>query len=184
MAVTITKEDGTGLANANSYADLNNAEAYLENTGRKSNPAWKNASSDAKRAALIVATAFMDATFRCRWLGILVEATQDTQALDWPREGLFLPSGAVRPPDPIPPAIANGCIEYALIEVDGGISPNPTYDPTGRSVKESAVRVEGAVSKKTVFDGGTRPVTNRKYPAAEAVLREYLTPASRLLLRA
>ena len=182
MAITLIQEDGTGLANANSYEDDAGATAYLENTGRKSE--WKAFSTQDRLAALLVATQFMDQTYRCRWLGVPVVATQDTQALDWPREGLFLPSGDPRPADPIPEAIAQGCAEYALIAATSGINPDPTYDPTGRSVQEKTVRVEGAVSKKTVYDGGTTPVINRRYPAAEGVLREFLTPSSRVLLRA
>lgn len=182
MAITLTKEDGTGLANANSYEDVAGANQYMEDTGRRTE--WTAFSSAERRSALIVATQFMDQTYRCRWLGDLQESTQDTQALDWPREGLTLPSGAVRPASPIPQEILSGCAEYALIAATSGINPDPTYDPTGRSVKEKTVRVEGAVSKKTVYDGGTRPVINRRYPAAEGVLREFLKPASRTLLRA
>lgn len=183
MAITLTKEDGTGLANANAYEDVAGANQYMEDTGRRTE--WTAFSSAERRSALIVATQFMDQTYRCRWLGVPQESTQDTQALDWPREGLFLASGAVRPASPIPPAIAQACAEYALIAASPqGINPDPTYDPTGRSVREKEVRVEGAVRKKTVYDGGTTPVINRRYPAAEGVLREFLTPTSRTLLRA
>ena len=182
MAITLTKEDGTGLANANSYEDDAGASAYMEQTGHKA--VWRAFSASQRNAALIVATQFMDQKYNARWLGILAEATEDTQALNWPRDDLFLPSGAVLPSDPIPVEIAQGCAEYALIDAGGGINPDPTYDASGRSVKITEVLVVGAVGKKTEFDGGTAPVTNRRYPAAEGVLRKWLTPSSRTLLRA
>jgi hypothetical protein len=182
MAVTVVKEDGTGLANANSYADEADALAYLESTGRKD--AWTAFSGNDRRAALIVATQYMDDTYVNRYLGIVSVATQDTQALLWPRDELTLPSGADLASNLIPPEVAQACAEDALVAATDGIDPNPTYDPSGRSVKVSKVRVEGAVSKETEFDGGTRPVVNRRHPAAERVLRKWLTPSSRLLLRA
>lgn len=183
MAITLTKEDGTGLANANAYEDVAGANQYMEDTGRRTE--WTAFSSAERRSALIVATQFMDQTYRCRWLGVPQESTQDTQALDWPREGLFLPSGAVRPASPIPDAILQGCAEYALIAAsDAGINPDPTYDASGRALSYDRKRVEGAVEIEKHFTGGTTPVINRTYPKAEAVLREFLTPSSRTLLRA
>jgi len=183
MAITLTKEDGTGLANANSYEDDAGAKAYMELTGRKDE--WAAFGTQDRLAALIVATQFMDQTYRCRWLGELAEATQDTQALDWPRDGLKLPSGAVIASTAIPAAIAQACAEYALIAAGNGINPNPTYDASGKSISKLKVRVEGAVSKETEFaSASSGPVLFRRYPRAEGVLREYITAASRTLLRA
>lgn len=182
MAVTIVKEDGTGLANANAYADEADALAYLESIGKKD--AWTVFSGNAKRAALIAATQFMDDRYVARYLGDISVATQDTQALLFPRDNLEFPSGALIPSANIPVEIGQACAEYALVAATTGIDPNPTYDASGRPVKVSKVRVEGAVAKETEFDGGTTPVINRRHPAAERVLRKWLTPTSRLLLRA
>ena len=182
MAVTLIKEDGTGLANANSYADAADALAYMETTGRKS--VWTAFSANDRLSALIVASAYMDDVYAARYLGELNEPTQDTQALQWPRQGLLYPSGALILPADIPPEIAQACAEFALISAQGNLDPNPTYDASGRAIKVSKVRVEGAVSKETEFDGGTAPVTRRKHPSAERVLRKWLIPSSRLLLRA
>lgn len=182
MAVTLVKEDGTGLANANSYADAADALAYMEQTGRKS--VWSAFSANDRLSALIVATAYMDDIYADRFLGVPSVATEDVQALAWPRDELTLPSGAAIASADIPPEIAQAAAEFALISAQGNLDPNPTYDATGRAVKVSKVRVEGAVSKETEFEGGTRPVTRRKHPTAERVLRKWLIPSSRLLLRA
>lgn len=182
MAVTLVKEDGTGLANANAYQDAAGALAYMEQTGRKT--AWTAFSANDRLAALINAAAYMDDIYGDRYLGIISVATQDTQALLWPRDELTLPSGAAIASADIPKEVAEACAEFALISAQGNLDPNPTYDASGRSVKRALVRVEGAVTKETEYDGGTNPTTRRRHPSAERVLRKWLTPSSRLLLRA
>lgn len=178
MAITLTKEDGNGLANANSYEDDAGATAYMENTGRKD--AFKAFDTSARLGALISATAYMDDTYRDRFKGDLVEATQDTQALAWPRENLTLPSGAVRDPTSIPAEISEACAEFAFAMLSAGVTdlqPNAVYDATGRTVDEQTVRVEGAVLKSVKYTGGTGSPKRRKYPAAERILRRWLCPS-------
>ena len=182
MAVTLVKEDGSGLANANAYEDASGALAYFANTGRTD--AWKAYSADARLAALVNATTYMDDVYGDRYLGELNATTQDTQALLWPRQGLLLPSGAAILPANIPPEIPAACCEFALISAAGDLDPNPTYNASGRSVSYERVRVEGAVEKETHYDGGTGKVTKRRHPTAERVLRKWLRPVSRLVLRA
>lgn len=183
MAVTLVKEDGTGLANANSYADAADALLYMEQTGRKE--AWAALTGNARLSALINATAYMDDTYGSRYLGDRVVATEDTQALDWPREGVLYSSGAVILPTDIPPEIGEACMEFALIDATAGLNPNPAYDASGRAVDYSRVLVVGAVEKETHFGGSPSPTARRRYPVAERVLRKYLRASSgRLLLRA
>lgn len=186
MAVTLTKEDGTGLANSNSYEDIAGADQYMENTGRKAQ--WKAFSSAVRTSALLVATQFMDDYYRCRYLGVRAEATIDTQALEFPRDGLAAPSGAEIPSANIPPEILEACAEYALVAAAGPIQANPTTSGSGRSIKVEKKRVEGAVSIETEYDGsptGSLSIA-KAYPAAELILSRWLKPAvlGRLLLRA
>ncbi|MCK5497313.1 MAG: hypothetical protein KAI41_07280 [Hyphomicrobiaceae bacterium] len=185
MPHTIKVEDGTGLVDANSYVSLADAESYIEATGRQKNPAWLAAGTAEKNSALINATQYMDTTYLCRYLGERAEATIDTQALEFPRDGLFAPSGAAIPSADIPPEIANACAEFALVDVAGEIQPDPVpVDDSGRTVTFKRVRVEGAVEKETRYTGASNANTRRKYPRAERVLRKWLRPVSRLLLRA
>ena len=51
MAVTLVKEDGTGLPNANSYEDDVGASQYMEDTGRKTE--WRAFSGADRTSALI-----------------------------------------------------------------------------------------------------------------------------------
>jgi len=79
MALTLIKEDGSGLANANAYADAADGDAYHE--GHLYATDWTGANSATKAAALVMATRFIDAYFQFRGF-----KAHDTQALQWPRE--------------------------------------------------------------------------------------------------
>ena len=84
MALTLTKEDGTGKADANSYANVADGDAYHE--GHLYATAWTGATSDQKAAALVMATRVIDAEYQFN--GVKVDAEQ---ALQWPREGCHDP---------------------------------------------------------------------------------------------
>lgn len=80
MALVV--EDGTGLANAESYISVAAASARHTSLG---NLAWATAASDTIREqALRRAAAYMEQAYRERWRGTrLLRA----QALSWPRYG-------------------------------------------------------------------------------------------------
>ena len=79
MALTLVKEDGTGLATANSYASVADGDAYFE--GHLYASAWTAATSGTKAAALVMATRLVDTQFQFNGY----RANED-QALQWPRE--------------------------------------------------------------------------------------------------
>jgi len=81
MAVTLVKEDGTGLSNANSYEDLAGAAAYFEG---RTVAAWTAATDDQKKRALIVGTTLLEGRYRHRWPGDALDVNTP-QALSWPR---------------------------------------------------------------------------------------------------
>lgn len=73
-------EDGTGLANAESYCSVAEATAYHGNIG---NAAWASLASDTVREqCLRKATMYMLQRYRPKWAGW---RKTSTQALDWPR---------------------------------------------------------------------------------------------------
>ena len=78
MALTLIKEDGTGKADANSYAAVADGDAY--HAGHLYASAWTGASADQKAAALVMATRLIDAEYQ--FGGV---QTTDSQALAWPR---------------------------------------------------------------------------------------------------
>jgi len=79
MALVLTKEDGTGLAGANAYANAADGDAYHE--GHLYATAWTGATADKKAAALVMASRLIDALFQFNGV-----RTKATQAMQWPRE--------------------------------------------------------------------------------------------------
>ena len=78
MALTLIKEDGTGKADANSYATRAEGNAYHE--GHVAASDWTAATDAQKEAALVMATRALDALFRFDgW------KRTSAQALQWPR---------------------------------------------------------------------------------------------------
>src|SRR5512146_2668400 len=79
MALTLIKEDGTGKANSNSYADVTDADAYFDAHLYAS--AWTAATAATKAAALVMATRLVDSQYQFHGY-----RAHDTQSLQWPRE--------------------------------------------------------------------------------------------------
>ena len=78
MSITLVKEDGTGLANANAYASAADGDAY--HAGHLYATAWTGATDDQKAAALVMATRLIDGQYQFNGL-----RSQSGQALQWPR---------------------------------------------------------------------------------------------------
>lgn len=78
MAFVLIKEDGTGLTDSNSYADVADSEAY--HASRLYSDAWTTAGDVDKAKALVMATRAIDNDMDFR--GYL---KSQTQALKWPR---------------------------------------------------------------------------------------------------
>lgn len=90
MTVAIVVEDGTGLANSNSYAAVGDADTYFTNVGNASwftDPSGNPVTSDAKASALIRATKWLDGRYRGRYPGY--RTIGRAQALEWPRVGAY-----------------------------------------------------------------------------------------------
>ena len=115
MALTLIKEDGTGKADANSYAAVTDGDAYFE--GHLYATSWTAASADNKAKALVFATRLIDA--EVQFNGV---RASDTQALQWPRTECPDPdrgsadfgvgsAESVVPEDVVPPAIMQATCE-------------------------------------------------------------------------
>ncbi len=82
--MSLVTEDGTGLANAESYISVANAITYHTNRG---NTSWVSLTTTQQEQSLRLATDYMMSEYRLMWLGRRVLITQ---ALDWPRVGVIL----------------------------------------------------------------------------------------------
>ena len=113
--MTIIVEDGTGLANAESYVSVVDANTYHSKFG---NDAWTDLDTSVKEQLLRKATDYMVAQYRLQYAGY---RRYSTQSLDWPR--LYVPlidslSANVFPQyvdfDIVPVTVKNACAELAL----------------------------------------------------------------------
>jgi hypothetical protein len=173
MSLTLIKEDGSGLANANSYADVADGDAYHEAHLYASD--WSGASTATKTAALVMATRLVDAYFQFRGF-----KAHDTQALQWPRElardddalttrGLSVLSygSDYFASDAVPRLLRDATIETAreLIKADR------TADPDGEGL--ATLALTGTLS--ITFDKSDRaPVVPHVAQAMLSKLGEYM----------
>ena len=180
MALTLVKEDGTGLSNANSYASVADGDAYFE--GHLYATAWTAATSDTKAAALVMATRLVDTQFQFNGY-----RAHETQALQWPRERCPDPdrnavSSSLQSPllssfvpnDEVPAGVASAVCEMAreLLIADRtaappgeGISSTQTSSATHDSAGGSSSQTSVSYSKED-----TRAIMSR---VAQAMLAKY-----------
>jgi len=144
MALTLVKEDGTGKATANSYADVADGVAYHE--GHVYATPWDNAGAAAQAVALVMATRLIDAEYQFNGVRAIAG-----QALSWPRRVCPDPdSWEMLAFNAVPKAIVDATCELAreLLIVDR------TAAPAGEGLSYANVG-----STQTGYDkSDTRPV--------------------------
>ncbi len=124
MALVV--EDGTGLANAESYASVAFATQYHSDRG---NAAWAALANDTIREQLLrKATAYMEQEYRLRWASF---RRTSSQALSWPRAWVQMPDApygygswaAYVPNNIVPTEVQQACCELALEAISGDLNP-------------------------------------------------------------
>lgn len=146
MALVV--EDGTGLANAEAYISVADADAYFAARG---NAAWAELSTDQKEQALRLGADYMGQVYGPRWCG---ERATSTQALDWPRTDACNIASNV-----VPVAVKRANAELAVRSATTGA----LLSDAGAQVKQETV---GPISV-TYADGARQYV---KYQAVDATL--------------
>ena len=119
MPLTIIKEDGTGKADANAYANVADGDAY--HAGNLYASAWTAATADNKAVALVMASRLIDAEYQ--FGGTRAVASQ---ALQWPREDCPDPdAGDMVAETMVPKAVVEAACELAreLIVTDRTAAP-------------------------------------------------------------
>ncbi len=164
MALVV--EDGTGLATAESYISVADADTRHSNLG---NTAWTGTTA-VKEAALRKATEYIEQRYRLRWKGVRVISTQ---ALSWPRTAAMV-DGYESGYNSVPTEIANACADLAL----KSLSETLNADQTRAVIREKVGPLETEYSEFS-------PQANR-YPAIDGMLAAYLkgSPAQAMLVRA
>ncbi len=115
MALVV--EDGTGLATAESYISVADAETRLGNLGDTTFTAKTTAE---KEAALRLATEHIEQKYRQRWKGTRLFRAQ---ALSWPRYGAIV-DGFDVDSTIVPDEIANATADLALKSLTETLTPD------------------------------------------------------------
>lgn len=161
-------EDGTGKADAESYADLAFANAYVTSQG--GDATWDATGDPAKEAALRKATQYVDDTFEPQWKGWRKAASQ---ALRWPRQGVYDRDGYQLASDALPLRLKQATAVVAL-EIALGKSPFAAAATT-ESLTHEDIQV-GSLRIAQTFSGAGQSA-QPSIPKAEALVQDLLKPA-------
>lgn len=128
----IISEDGSGIAGANSYVSVAQADAYH---ALRMNEAWATASPEKKDAACVLATDYIEANY-------LPASPRNTttQGLQWPVGG---ETG-------VPPQVVAAASILALHALSG-----PLQGIAERGIKSTTTALDGALSSAIVYDDPT-----------------------------
>lgn len=135
MAFTFTVEDGTGLANANSYASVSTAVDYLSANIHATS--FLNAVSAVQEKCLVRAAQLLDQFVD--WYG---SRATTVQALEWPREGVLGRDGVTYIEKTVVPVwLQQAVAEYARFLYDADRSSDPDSQNV-KSLKADVVEIE------------------------------------------
>jgi hypothetical protein len=113
--MTLTVEDGTGLADADAYAAIATVDAYATARGLT---AWTG-TDGVKEAAIREATIYLDTSYS--WKGAI---ESESQALGWPREGVCDREG--REVTGLPQRVIDACCELAVMKLSAALVTSRT----------------------------------------------------------
>jgi hypothetical protein len=144
-------EDGTGKADAESYASVADTNTYLRNRGLDT--IWEGLDTPVKEQALRRATDYMVGVYRERWGGY---RKTGTQRLDWPRAWAPIPDvpvgygsfSAYWPDTSVPAPVQEGTMLLAR-RIGEGVELAPDIDPEVANERVGPISV-------SYFQGGSR----------------------------
>ena len=151
-------EAGAGLADANSYLSVEQADAYHLARG---NRRWNAAGPDDKQAALIRATQYLDVAYR-----FAGAPSRPTQALAWPRDGALV----------VPALVLSAAAELALRALDGPLLPDTTGTATtgGQVIQETV----GPITVKYASGSAPKTASVARFPYIDLLLAPLAQPVN------
>ena len=160
MAFTVQNDAGS-VADANAYITLAEFNAYCTDRAM----AIEDYDDDQRRAAIIVATAYID---NDPWNGELLTDEQTTQ---FPRACLY--DRADRLAEGIFRQLKSGCSEYAFQALlnGGRLELTPTFGANGLIAVSESKKI-GPLEKTTSYMASSQ-TTRKPYPAADKLLAEF-----------
>lgn len=144
-------EDGTGLATAESYISVADADTYIASY-KGADTTWDAATDGAKEIAARQATKYLDGVYK--WQGEIYAAAQ---ALDWPRNYIYNDRGLME--TGIPTALEQATAEMMFLIITG-VTITVDVD------RESQVKREKIDVIETEYEAGASqqpsfPIVNR-----------------------
>ena len=138
-------EDGTGLADSNSYTSVSDLKAYWDNMGYD----YSTLSDDEISILLIRGTRIIDGEYGNKYPGV---RNSVDQALGWPRASAEYLDGYSISSAVVPLEIIWATCETAYV-LNKGSDLQPVNDKN--NIAQYSVAVEGAVTESTTYkDGG------------------------------
>lgn len=142
-AITIIIEDGTIVANANSYVSINDLLEYASNR----NVDMTAVDEDILASYLIIASDYME-SFISEYKGVRIDLAQE---LEWPRQYVSIYPYAYLDPEVIPDGIKEAQMQLAIAQFNG-IDLNPV-----RTKPLAILRQVGPIITKYSDRIGTSP---------------------------
>lgn len=135
MPIAIIVEDGSGVANANSYVSVADARTYAEQRG-----VTLPVSDDEVATQLIRAMDYLEAQ-ACLYQGC---KTSSDQALQWPRTGAYIgcnqPENEI-PSNVIPKSLVSAQVQLAMA-INAGFDLQPNVSPQDYVKREKVGPIE------------------------------------------
>jgi len=173
MALTV--EDGTGLAGADSYVSLSDADQYALDHGNPST--WSLLTESQKEEKLRLAAQGLDLEYFGRWLGTRKETTQ---ALEWPRSEVEDEDGNAVDDDSVPSRIQDAQVELAL-EFATGKSIHASQSDRSR-IKSERKRLD-VLETETEYLGGKAQSSVASFPKVDRLVARFTTGDANTLFR-
>lgn len=149
MAITV--EDGSGVANADSYVSVADADTYHTAHGNPSS--WSGLSTSLKEQYLKEATTYLDSVYYYQWQGYRTNGLD--QGLDHPRAAMYDRDGNLRPEDELAKELTDATCILANIRA-GGTTLLATQTTPGtlgsKKIKVDVIEIE------KVYPGGQSSV--------------------------
>lgn len=141
--VTLVQEDGSGLANSNSYVSLAEADEYFSGHPFYAD-AWALLASGERTLLLVAATRSLDVEYV--WRG---KRASTTQALEWPRSAVVDQYDTLLASDEIPLRLRQATCEQAYYLTKGDKSAEAIDDPGLDKLKIDVIELDFAKSIRT-----------------------------------
>ena len=158
--VDLIVEDGTGLADANSYASVEFGDDYF--AAFSGSTAWDDAETATKESALRAATQYIDLRYGDRFTGFRL---QPLQALAAPRTSAWKDGRTI---EGIPVELEKATVEVAVRWIADATQLLPD-EAAGSNVESRTVDVGGVRIGKT-FQGSA--TTSKTFPIVDKLLRQ------------